>query len=47
MEERVQADDSKPNKKVSVAFVFVRECFKFDTTVGYLLSNGVVGSFNK
>ena len=27
--------------------MFIRECFRYESAFGYLLSNGIVGCFNK
>lgn len=45
MDERVHQEEGKGGK--GMGWVFVRECFKFEESIGYLLSNGVVGSLNK
>ena len=39
-------DSTKPTN-THVPFVYIRECFFSDETIGYLLSNGVVGIFYK
>lgn len=31
----------------NINFIYIRECFRYENTFGYLLSSGVVGSFNK
>ena len=46
MEERVQQNNVKSPKN-NIGWVFVRQCFKYQDSIGYLLSNGVVGSLNK
>jgi hypothetical protein len=42
----VQQEEGKGGKG-SISWVFVRECFRFEDSIGYLLSNGVVGSLSK
>ena len=37
----------KDKQAAQAGFVFVRECFKYEESVGYLLSNGVVGILDK
>ena len=45
--ERQSSKEDKKVRKANQNFTFIRECFKYEDSFGYLLSNGIVGCFNK
>ena len=47
LEERPRLPESGKDAAAEEDFVFLRECFKYEDSVGYLLSNGVVGILDK
>ena len=46
-EEKKEDRTEKETKNYNLPYIYIRECFFSGDTLGYLLSNGVVGIFYK